>query len=625
MFWSDGAVYQTYLGLVWDGAGRAAVGIDHDSKTVYESRVMHEFMEFRNFADAGIRVGHHQKLASAEMLFSNLSFLGNRNGVAFLSWNDYNNVFEGCQFSGNDCAIRVEKGNVTVRNTRFESSRDCDLLLTTQSHSARRCVSLGSRAFIRTIRGAPANAPVRVEDCRVDGWTDPGGAVIAGLRGPIVIFDTTFTNPPDSGPPIRLDNPRYMNQIAILSNVTSPGTKNVIDSGPNGIVRWIPKGSRSTPLVSLGQRFLRDSYPTATRVVDVKRDFMAKGDGSTDDTLAIQRALDATHRLGAGTAVYFPSGTYRISETLQVRSGAAYRLEGTGRRSQILLTNPHERVALHIDSPNGLQVQRLSVGGPPGTTTILHTASGASRAHYHNVFGYIHGERRDVYIVFDSLPTGAVVTSGHLDGRIVVRNSSRATILLGFVVSVQTTVEGASTQAGFLGILSRASALDPFPLIVRDNQSVIITDWYAEKASHLSLIEGAAGRTGRVLIDRTDGANAAPVFMETNGYRGLVAEVGGSFGVAGRDRPHLIQVRKGENLNLVFIGNMFWFNPPRIEGSVARLVMLGNSVSGGILKRNTVVPDRWSPADGTLCATVLKGFQSMGALDLQLNYDYTPS
>ncbi|MHB1241696.1 MAG: glycosyl hydrolase family 28-related protein [Gammaproteobacteria bacterium] len=618
MYWSDGAAYQSYLGLVWDGAGKAAVGIDHDSKTLYETRVLHEYMEFRNFAEAGIRVGHDQKVASAEMLFSNLSFRGNRNAVEFLSWNDYNNIFDGCEFAENDRAIHCEKGNVVVRNTRFESNRDCDLFLCPHSHSIRRCVSVGSGAFIRTVRGPMANCAVRVEDCRIDGWRDHEGAIVPALRGPILVFDTTFTNPPGRLPPIRLDNPRYMGQIAILSNVTSPGTPSVIDGGHNGTVRWIPQGPRTAP---------RTSYPTGSRILDVKTDFGAKGDGSSDDTLALQRALNAAHRLGSGTILYLPSGSYNVSRTLQVQPGAEYSVEGTGWHSQIVLADPRVTTTVHIDSPNGLKITRLGVGGPAGTTTILHTARGASRAEYHNVFGYQRSEKQDVQIIFDSLPAGSLVLTGHLDGPLVVRNSSQATILIGFLASLMMTVEGTSPQSGFLGILSHVSANRQYPLIVRDNQSLVITDWYNEQTRHIGLVQGRGGAPhSRVVIDHTEAASTAPVFLEVDKYQGLVAELGGIFGFGFAppwNQPHVVTTRGGSNLTLVFIGNIFWFNQPRIEGPVSRAVWLGNSISGKFMQQNTVVPDRYSKSDSALCAAVLESFQILGAKDLVLNYDYT--
>ncbi len=57
-------------------------------------------------------------------------------------------------------------------------------------------------------------------------------------------------------------------------------------------------------------------YPVTPVVIDVtKSPYHAKGDGVTDDTAAIQQALADT--MGLHQLLYFPSGTYLISRTLQ--------------------------------------------------------------------------------------------------------------------------------------------------------------------------------------------------------------------------------------------------------------------------------------------------------------------
>ncbi|SBT65763.1 Pectate lyase superfamily protein [Micromonospora sediminicola] len=60
----------------------------------------------------------------------------------------------------------------------------------------------------------------------------------------------------------------------------------------------------------------RDPIPTnpswASRVYDVRTRFGAVGDGVADDTVPIQKALDAAAADGGGT-VYLPAGTYRVS------------------------------------------------------------------------------------------------------------------------------------------------------------------------------------------------------------------------------------------------------------------------------------------------------------------------
>ncbi len=54
------------------------------------------------------------------------------------------------------------------------------------------------------------------------------------------------------------------------------------------------------------------------------KDFGAQGNGSTDDTSAIQNAINATT---SGTLV-FPAGTYKVTSTLYVRGNVAYQGQG---------------------------------------------------------------------------------------------------------------------------------------------------------------------------------------------------------------------------------------------------------------------------------------------------------
>jgi polygalacturonase len=56
------------------------------------------------------------------------------------------------------------------------------------------------------------------------------------------------------------------------------------------------------------------------------RDFGATGNGSSNDTPAIQRAIDAASAAGGGT-VQFPSGTYQSRNTIHLRSNITMRLD----------------------------------------------------------------------------------------------------------------------------------------------------------------------------------------------------------------------------------------------------------------------------------------------------------
>lgn len=129
-------------------------------------------------------------------------------------------------------------------------------------------------------------------------------------------------------------------------------------------------------------------------------------------------------------------------------------------------------------------------------------------------------------ILFDGLPPGTRVLADHLDGRLLVRDSSEAEILLGFLVSVQMTVAGDRPRGGFLGVLSRVSALAEYPLVVKDNQSLVQTDWYNEQTPHLLLLQGGGGQRGDVVLDHTEAATTDPLLDDIRGFQGTLVHMG---------------------------------------------------------------------------------------------------
>ena len=62
------------------------------------------------------------------------------------------------------------------------------------------------------------------------------------------------------------------------------------------------------------------------------KDFGATGDGTTDDTTAIQNAINAVIAQGGGT-LFFPAGTYLINATLTVPGAVILKGAGPGSNS----------------------------------------------------------------------------------------------------------------------------------------------------------------------------------------------------------------------------------------------------------------------------------------------------
>jgi hypothetical protein len=95
-------------------------------------------------------------------------------------------------------------------------------------------------------------------------------------------------------------------------------TQDVLSVDASGNINGLVKATgSSTTARSLANRF--------ADVVNVK-DFGAVGDGVTDDTVAIQAAINSINLLNGG-CVYFPNGNYKITSTITIL-GANIQLHG---------------------------------------------------------------------------------------------------------------------------------------------------------------------------------------------------------------------------------------------------------------------------------------------------------
>ena len=128
--------------------------------------------------------------------------------------------------------------------------------------------------------------------------------------------------------------------ISIGANFTVSGT--ILGPGEGFLLNVTSVTGPAIPIVDTVVRTIQERLDDRTNVFN----FGAKGDGITDDTHAIQNAIDQLY-LNSPSAVSTPServvleipaGTYRLSNTLFVPSYA--NIVGSGKHNTILLYNP---------------------------------------------------------------------------------------------------------------------------------------------------------------------------------------------------------------------------------------------------------------------------------------------
>jgi hypothetical protein len=97
------------------------------------------------------------------------------------------------------------------------------------------------------------------------------------------------------------------------------------------------------------------------------RDFGAAGDGATDDTAAIQAAIDAG---GTGCTIFFPPGTYRITSTVRIGEDRVHLRCSGGWSTTFVFAPTADDVMFHFEKSDGASILfQCSVTGGCGVTS----------------------------------------------------------------------------------------------------------------------------------------------------------------------------------------------------------------------------------------------------------------
>ena len=647
MFISRSMGYSTYIGLIWDGRGKAARGwVDLPGPA---SHTKFQHVAFMNFTEAGCGTAEEgcDYLDGSE--WRNCLFVNCHKGLAVWHYNDYNWTIDGCNFYDCDYGIWCRHGNVYVRNCHFERSKEADIALLGALHgcSVRRCTSVGSRLFLLA-----HGWETTLQDCHVSGWTNPTGVIICG-RAPMLIFDCVFTNPPSTNPPINLDK----NGTPVVHSNNKTSTPELF-SGNTNYVLEIPPGKRGGSIKSAHQSFFKSKVTIPTKVFDAKRDFSAKGDGKNDDTEAIQRTIDAARNYGKGAVAYLPRGIYRVSRTIKV-TGGNYYIQGAGIFfTRIIWTGDKVGPVILISDPQNLTLEHMTIDGR-GVVVVrqVSTTPRPSRMHYEHVellgapIALPHKFPETPAFEAVNLSKGSVLTAWDFysaTGGMSFENCFSAIILfnVGGHHSMGTIrVKGTQLdRSGFFGIQTCQTRFR-----IEDNQSLVGSDCYEEQMGFHDWSQGPYAYLsgsptlppGRVTISapkmcgaHKKGGPPFEVYFIVDNYYGRLSSVMSQYWnpnpTYDPDKKAFKVVCTGEApLQVLLMANGYQqvgrSSPgvfPVVEGgSNVKVAMLGNTFTYLQWLRFEPVPNvNLTPEGLRLAAQALDDFRELGELDLKLNH-----
>ncbi|WP_043585039.1 glycosyl hydrolase family 28-related protein [Geminisphaera colitermitum] len=510
-----GMLHYRMIGLVFDGGGLAGMGMFHDNlhsgKMHFETHLYHQFVTLRNFTRYGIYFGfldQRTPVASAETTFAHMIFENCGTGIGFTNFNDYNFTFDGCTFRDNTrMGIECVNGNFYVRNSRFERNKLDIFANPEHASSIRRTVSIGSGSFLAYHNGV---SPGTVENCLVADWRDDHAITSSGA--PLTLFDNHFK----SGTPKAQALAPARNQKLLLAANRLTGVEKLLanESSGNPNITHATLADTSPLVLTETTSFMPASADIKLpgKHFDAKTDFGAKGDGRTDDTAALQNAIDAARAHGKNAIAYLPKGTYRTTSPLEI-SGHDYQVGGSGLFSIIQFAGDPEADALSVRPDGDLTLDALSVrrgnikpGIPhsPGNTTpkdntIAFAGNGAdirqhpsphgSRVTYHTV--YVTGKYVEIPfqlgLRLQNLASHDTVILDNIEGNLHAIDSGDATILQKVGYEGTLWVKGAKRN-GFLGLMTRLATQSRYSIYIEDNQSLVASDFYVEQAPPDSLI-----------------------------------------------------------------------------------------------------------------------------------------
>ncbi len=641
-----GKPYARYVGLTLDGQGVVANGITHENtgtNAKFETNVRYQHMAFYNFTGQGMQAT--ATTATAEISFENCLFDHCGTGVRCPVSNDYNWTIAGCDFIGCGTGINVVSGNAYVRDCYFNGNSSYDIYMSSSHHgnSVRRCKSFGSAQFIYNYSG---ESQLSVQDCYVAHWTGTNGAITHGADLPLLLANNSFVDPPDTAAPVRITSGTMSRAIICNNAAVQSGT--LITQPAGGLTYTVPAGSYPPKVSGTNganiTSFINSSVTVPSAVYDVTNYSTVVGSGTSDDTVAIQNCINDARTAGNGAIAYLPAytpssgtntATYKITSTLSI-TGSNYRVGGSGFFSRLKWSGTTGGTMVSITDPNNVTLENImighkDIGAMNNSIDVEQTSTGTtSRMNYDGlyVYGKYQVDPENKGLRLNGLGTNCTVVMKWVQGNLRLYNSANATVIGNITYEGGLTVDHtSSTRDGFLGIMTRSTTVLPnnYKLTVRNNNSIVMSDWYNEQGYNGALLLGAdgdpAGRVTLVCPKIDFSNNTAGQVLTINNYQGQVFLASSQFYLYPAPPATQTMTQTGSRpVNIVMMGCFFMHCQLADSGTTYNFV--GNITS--VPPKSPIPADSYTTQTLTDMALAVDDLQHLGTLDLSLNYPFIP-
>jgi hypothetical protein len=264
----------------------------------------------------------------------------------------------------------------------------------------------------------------------------------------------------------------------------------------------------------------------------------------------------------------------------------------------------------------------------------IHQAGSAtgSRMTYDGVYVYGMYQKAPFRkgMQFTNLGERDVIVLPHVQGNLRFTNCGRATVLANCSYEGSVVVDGKDkARDGLLGFQTRLATIVTYGLYLRDNNSIVMSDFYVEQADNGYWFEGAAddppGRatlTGAKFQSFTSADPEKNNMLNIREYRGQVFIGPYQF----YQEPKRMRIKQqGEGQVDVVLWGCSWYGAqpdPQLRAS-ARLLAVGNEYYGPKLEQKSAAERSFftaTPTESTLrdLCHALDDLRRLGEADLRL-------